>query len=153
MIGDARKLEVSRETHLSLSFTLSFLSSFCASSLALALFLARTQVVHTGCMIVRRLLYLTDKAVVYAQVGYMRTFRILYQGSTQLGRAVPFLAACPTFVFMSLTGELLGVTSFQLSTPAYSNNADTDTDTDTDTLSLPSSLLFLLLCMCVSVRN
>ena len=29
---------------------------------------------------------------------YMRTYRILFQGSTQIGRAVPFLAACPAFV-------------------------------------------------------
>jgi hypothetical protein len=43
------------------------------------------------------------------EVGHMRTFRILYQGSTQLGRALPFLAACPAFVYMSLTTEgLLG---------------------------------------------
>lgn len=38
------------------------------------------------------------------EVGYMRRFRILYQGSTQIGRAVPFLAACPAFVYISQAG-------------------------------------------------
>ena len=36
---------------------------------------------------------------------HMRRFRILYQGVSQLARAVPFLAACPTFVYMAATGE------------------------------------------------
>ena len=38
---------------------------------------------------------------------HMRRFRILYQGVSQLARAVPFLAACPTFVYMAATGEEL----------------------------------------------
>jgi hypothetical protein len=35
----------------------------------------------------------------------MLKFRVLYQGSAQLGRVSPFLAACPAFVFMSLADE------------------------------------------------
>jgi ATP-binding cassette subfamily C (CFTR/MRP) protein 1 len=38
---------------------------------------------------------------------HMMNYRILFQGSTQIGRAIPFLAACPSFVYMALTEERL----------------------------------------------
>ena len=43
----------------------------------------------------------------------MLKFRVLYQGSAQLGRASPFLAACPAFVYMSLSGhQMLAADTF-----------------------------------------
>ena len=40
------------------------------------------------------------------EVKWMLKFRVLYQGSAQLGRASPFLAACPAFVYMSLSSGI-----------------------------------------------
>jgi ABC-type multidrug transport system fused ATPase/permease subunit len=39
------------------------------------------------------------------EVKWMLKFRVLYQGSAQMGRASPFLAACPAFVYMSVSGQ------------------------------------------------
>jgi ABC-type multidrug transport system fused ATPase/permease subunit len=38
---------------------------------------------------------------------HMVKFRILYQGVTQVARAMPFIAACPTFVYMAATSQQL----------------------------------------------